>query len=549
MSDRANNRGVPALAVVLALWGSAALAAHPGPQPRPGPSTQTESADGKTTYVVTPEGHFPPSNPFDDPPGTNFLGDTVFSNMFDGNGVEMPHTLPSTPTNPYNLHPDPLVSEIDPTSPTDDLRAAFDAIRAGAGERRVDLAAVQLAIDVLEGNPIPGRAYSGLPMLHYNGPNKVGRVQPILDGQGNVVGGNVEVHQIWFDSHIESDTGFIDPSDVLEVPWTITYTVDTLARGHDDFAPMVMYFDDPALSPPGMPPMPHVAMDQTFFPMEDGTRTVLEIAMTPGKYYNLTYHWGWRVHPPRVQVSENARKMIQGKTLPEWEIEVFGADPTANEDAKLDAIAMIGDLSPAKRMWAAMRELRAVGEEHGNVGKGRIRKLLAGAERAFAQWRDRTRLPDGVGPDPAADITLFYVNNTIYGHMKGLVDDAQVQFPQWETRPGHLTVKLFNGDYFEHAYVNVDFGGSRGWENTFQSTVDVGGSGPWFTFGRHHWWLNAGAPPVGLIVTPPAEKHPSGHDRLGEHNVDLTVNFDPSRRLRFYQFDPLHHDVAVWSVH
>ncbi len=29
----------------------------------------------------------------------------------------------------------------------------------------------------------------------------------------------------------------------------------------------------------------------------------------------------------------------------------------------------------------------------------------------------------------------------------------------------------------------------------------------------------------------------------------MTFNFDPSRRLRFYQFDPLHHDVAIFSVH
>lgn len=38
-------------------------------------------------------------------------------------------------------------------------------------------------------------------------------------------------------------------------------------------------------------------------------------------------------------------------------------------------------------------------------------------------------------------------------------------------------------------------------------------------------------------------------DVLSEHTIDLTFNFDPSRRLRFYQFDPLHHDVAVFSMH
>jgi len=51
--------------------------------------------------------------------------------------------------------------------------------------------------------------------------------------------------------------------------------------------------------------------------------------MAPGKYYNLTYTWGWRNHPPRVQVSENACKRMpdatgKSKTLVQWEADVFG---------------------------------------------------------------------------------------------------------------------------------------------------------------------------------------------------------------------------------
>jgi hypothetical protein len=550
------------LAVAVALTGaSAASADHPGPQPRPGPSTQTISADGMTTYVETPTGMFPESDPFENPPGTNFL-DTVYSNMLDGNGVEMPNTLPSTPDEPYNLHPEPVVTAIDKTSPTDDLDAMFDRIREAASEeRRIDREAIDLAIDILEGNPIADRGYSGFPLLHYNGPEKVKAVEPIYDADGNTIGGNVDIHQIWYDSHIESDTALVDPSAVLDVPWTITYTVEVLNRGHDDFAPFVMYVDDPALSMPGMPPMPHVAMDQTFFPMEEGTRSVFQIAMTPGKYYNLTYHWGWRIHPPRVQVVENARKMIGGKTLPEWEIEVFGEAPSASEEAKLRAISMIGDLAPAKRMWRALQGMTQLAERSprasGAAHVEQILDLLDETESAFAQWRDRTKLPDGVALDPESDLTMLYVNNTLYGQMKDMVDDAQVDFPQWVARGTTLKVKLYNGDYFEHAYMNVDFGGSRGWENTFHSTIDVGGAGPWFTFGRVHWWVNAGAPPVGLITVPAAQRARempvTGRkwqaDIPGEHNVHITFNFEPSRRLRIYQFDPLHHDVAVWSVH
>ena len=515
--------------------GGPIITGHPGPQPRPGPSLQTDSPDGETTFVVTADGGFPASDPIVDPPGSNFLL-TVESNMFDGNGVEMPNTLPSTATDPYHLHDGPVVtSEIDETSPTQDLRDVLATVEAKAVEGEVDHAVIQRGLDILEGNPLPGRIYSGFPVLHYTGPEKVKRVTPVFDENGEKIGGNVDIHQIWYDSHIESDTAFVDPSDVQEVPWTITYTVDVLHRAHDDFSPFVMYFDDPALSPPGGSPMPHVAMDQTFFPMESGTRNVFKIKMSLGKYYNLTYTWGWRVHPPRVQVSENALKAIGGKTLPEWEIDVFGPAPRSDEAAKLAAIAKIGELSPAKRMWEALRVAR-------DAPASRVAELMHEARRAFDDWTDRTKLPAPVEVDPASDLTLFYVNNTIYGELS---NGRRInRWLEWTTRPATFKVTLLNGDHFVHGYTNVDFGGSRGWENQFHSTVPFLGSGCWFTFGRVHWWVNAGGP-WGAISVPPA----SGPLEPGEHRVEITLNFDPSRRLRLYQFDPLHHDVAVYSIH
>ena len=62
-------------------------------------------------------------------------------------------------------------------------------------------------------------------------------------------------------------------------------------------------------------------------------------------------------------------------------------------------------------------------------------------------------------------------------------------------------------------------------------------------FGRAHWWVNAGGP-WGLINIPPAEG-----ETLGRHRVEMSMNFDPGRRLRMYQFDPFHHDVSIFSIH
>jgi hypothetical protein len=78
--------------------------------------------------------------------------------------------------------------------------------------------------------------------------------------------------------------------------------------------------------------------------------------------------------------------------------------------------------------------------------------------------------------------------------------------------------------------------------------VSVGGSGCWFTFGRAHWWPNIPnhANDELSVVLPAAKRVPYTPSR---QNVEILYNVEPSRRLRFYQFDPLHHDVAIFSVH
>ncbi|HEY8072006.1 MAG TPA: hypothetical protein VIE47_08590 [Methylocystis sp.] len=586
---------IASTAVVLSLGGAAALAQVPPPpasrtpQPWPSPSTYTYqvSPDGMTTTVTTPQGNFPPSDPFVNP--TNLLP-TVYANVKQADGTDVPNTLSSSPTQPYNLHPTPVVTQIDKTSPTDDLAAIFKSWRkppkfSGQSDddqnpyspTNFNAADVQRAIDILEGNPVPNRVYSGIPMIHYNGPNKKQIVTPITDTNGNVVGGTVTIHQVWFDTHIEGDTAFLDVTAVKGVPFTINYVIDTLNKGKDDFSPMQMYLDPSAI--PGSA-IPLVTMDMTFFPMEEGTRTSYQLALAPGKNFNLTYHWGWRRHPPRVQVVENANKAVLGSTPYLWEVNTFGQNPRASQAAKETAIGMISDLAPSKRMWKAFRIL---------LQGGYNPTVIAQAERAFQQWQDRNALPDGVTEDPTADETLFYADNTIYGHLHGIVtSNAQPILDKWHQRPATVKVKLINGDYFKHGYISVDFGGMRGWENTFQNTLPVGGDGTFFTFGRAYWEMNtptpiiipaatvtaSPTPPTPMTVQPeiyqhkefwqyendPEGKRTPGFMRaatmttpmgitLGEATVILNLNYEPSLRLRLYQFDPMHHEQAIWSVH
>lgn len=532
------------VALLPAMSRSESHSGHPYPQPYLAASTQTTVGD--VTTVVTGASLFEPSQPFVDPPGTNLLP-TIYTNLFDSNGEEMLNTLPSTPTVPYNLHDGvPVVTTIDRVSPTTDLADALDRIdtvardaRRGRDDEDAARRAIDRAIDILEGNPIENRAYSGFPLLHYTGPLKLKKVEPVLDANGNTIGGNVNVHQIWYDNHIESDTAMLDPSAVQGVPWTITYTLDVLDRGRDDFSPFAFYDDAPSGPKPGEFGRPNVGMDQTFFPMDEGTRTVLKVKMAPAKYWSLTYTWGWRWHAPRAQVTENRLKVVDGKDLYRWEVDVFGENPRASEAAKLAAIAKIGDRAPPKVLWRLLRDARKSAAAR---DWKRVVGQVADMRVAFDDYKDRTRLPRDVKIDPDADLTLFYANNTIHGQF---TDGAATTFAKYQSRGTPIKITLLNGDYYDHRYMNVDFGGGRGWENQFKSSVRVGGSGCWFTFGRAYININVAQP----VRVPPATPRKGYEDTLGRHRVNLTLNADPSRRLRFYQFDPTHHDVAIFSIH
>jgi hypothetical protein len=615
-----------------------------------------------TEITTASGGHVFPENP-DYPNGDSFspnpsnLLPTVYENSRSCRGNEIPNTLPSTPDNPYNLHDDPVIRTIDKTSPTDDLDWILDQIEAMSEPRRICRSTPRFsfcyeiparvntgqlrqlarhAVDIIEGNTLRGelrgREYEGFPLLNYLGGLKTKSVDPVTK--------TVEINQLWFDTHVLSDTAYVDPTVVNDEEWTIKYNVKILNRGHEDFAPFTMFYEDPSelnLSDIGgpdltmggtvVPRVANVGMDQTFFPMEEGQEYTLNMKMPPARFWNLSYHWGWRIHPPRVQVTENVlAPLADGRPRNAEEIRVFGENPRQNQKTKLNAIAQIGDTAPAKRMWRMFSELGGVNGQRPSFGLINGSSVRARAElirQAFEDWQNRNRLPTGYEMDPDYDLTVVYLNNRMYGQLKDHDGRAEVRMKdeQWSKRGDQLKIKLLNGDYFLHTYVLVDFGGLRGWENTFHNTLPVGGAGPLFTFGRVHWWVHtAGSGPVAV---PPAQRpsasvgplasratgnsavvnakanavlakgnagqakgnaqakgaaslfrgqagNPQGPgphqfgawgglmiptadyvntDGVGEHDVIVNFTYEPSRRLRIYQFDALHHDQAVWSVH
>src|SRR3546814_7176248 len=64
-------------------------------------------------------------------------------------------------------------------------------------------------------------------------------------------------------------------------------------------------------------------------------------------------------------------------------------------------------------MWNALRTLAG---KH-NPKRDAAREWGAELKSAYFEWLTRRKLPTGVTVNPDTDITLFFVNNTIYGEM------------------------------------------------------------------------------------------------------------------------------------
>ena len=64
----------------------------------------SQTTVGDTTTVITSPSLFAEKDPFVDPVHATNLLPNFDGNLFDGNGVEMPNTLPSSADHPYNLH-------------------------------------------------------------------------------------------------------------------------------------------------------------------------------------------------------------------------------------------------------------------------------------------------------------------------------------------------------------------------------------------------------------------------------------------------------------
>src|ERR671929_595843 len=104
-----------------------------------------------------------------------------------------------------------------PGSPEDDLAAALDGLSTANTPEQAQ-ADIDRALAILQGDPVPGAPYSGLPLLNWNLPAKVKDVP---------AGGTVDVREVRFGDHALLDTWMLRFADATQ-PYTIRWHITEL---------------------------------------------------------------------------------------------------------------------------------------------------------------------------------------------------------------------------------------------------------------------------------------------------------------------------------
>jgi hypothetical protein len=343
------------------------------------------------------------------------------------------------PATPNDDNPSALAALGSPGDPEDDLAAAMDAMgaAAAAGDRTKAASARQLAINILEGNPIADKSYSGIPLLNWNTPAKVKSVP---------AGGNVVVREVRFGETALSDTwllSFDDPSQ----PYTITFRITEVGTqwgGALTPAPLLQQGDNaiggetqalqPLVSsllatgtstsnrftPNGGPEFTRAATQDITVAMPPAgmTDAVIEPNLQPGKETTVTLE------------RTSAARLNTART----DLGFSSANPSASD--KATAIGRLGDGAPEKELWGDLQLLRP--DAPGFLDAAAL--VASGDRQLVSAMRMRSGPPAGVAHDPAADVNVAFLNNESYLYRgSGPLPNG-----------GALRVSVTNADNFTH---------------------------------------------------------------------------------------------------
>jgi len=336
-----------------------------------------------------------------------------------------------TPGSPADDSTAALAALGSPAAPDDDLIDALEAM-AAAPDVSAATAARTRAIDILEGNPLPGRTYSGIPLLNWNAPARVKTVP---------AGGTVTVNTVRFRERTLSDTSLLQFENPA-APFSITYHVSELDAIGGVFSPAPLLADGTTpvgglasvVQPLALPNLPTDTTDTNrFHPggAAEMTRAAVQeivVKMPPPNLVSAILDPD--VRPGHPALATLAPATPERLTALQTEFGFASLTPDATE--KANAIARLSSASPAKLLWSALTQLDPADPA-----------FLDAAHTAGTQNRGlvdgivtRTAIPSGVPTAP---------NTTL--HAAVLAGDAYVSAST--IRPnGMVNISVTNGDAF-----------------------------------------------------------------------------------------------------
>jgi virginiamycin B lyase len=326
------------------------------------------------------------------------------------------------PFSPQDDDPAALASLGDAGSPDDDLDAALSQL-ADAPDVAAATAARKLALDILEGNPIPGKTYSGIPLLNWNPLAKVKTVP---------AGGEVTVREIRFGDQALSDTARLDFADPTK-PFTITYRIAELGPSASGaFAPAALLRDGTGRQ---SVPQPLVLPE-----LPTGTRVANRFHPNGEPEHTRLGVQDVTVQMPAPQDVETILDPGLGSlaSLRAATPAQAGTASAPTQAEKLAAIARIGDRAPEKQLWNDLTALDPSASSFLSAAHA------VGAQDAqlVAELRSRRQIPSGVQTDPTADVDVVLLNDEAY------VSRRSMRLPAG----GALTVSVTNADGRDHGF-------------------------------------------------------------------------------------------------
>ena len=334
-------------------------------------------------------------------------------------GPKVTETL-FAPESPGDDDPAALAALGSSATPEDDLGAALDALRdASSAPDAQD--ARRRALDILLGDAIPGKVYSGMPLLNWDVPRKIKDVPP---------GGDVRVREVRYGDTVLSDTSLLHFDDPAQA-FTITYEIADLGPASDgELAPTPLLADaggpigglHSILQPLTLAPIPTGTFASSRFTdallgagqggKEQSRRGVQQITveMPPPRDVDAVLDPDLVAAGDPMSAGGNPmtalRPATDGRVA---EVDgTFGFTGDAPSDAEREgAIAKIGDRAPERELYEHLRDLDATDLDAAHALGLQDRALVSA-------MRSHTELPAGFGGDPDAAASMVLLNGETY---------------------------------------------------------------------------------------------------------------------------------------